>query len=48
MREAARLVDASGIARIEALLVQQRDAAASGDLARFYALDEAEKREAQQ
>jgi DNA-binding GntR family transcriptional regulator len=41
VREAARLVDASGLARIEALLVQQRDAAACGDLARFYALDEA-------
>lgn len=41
VRSAAELVDAAGVARIEQLVAEQKQAAEAGDSARFYALDEA-------
>ncbi len=41
VRSAAELIDAAGVARIEHLVDEQKQAAEAGDSARFYALDEA-------
>lgn len=41
VRSAAELIDAAGVAQIEHLVAQQKQAAATGDSSRFYALDEA-------
>lgn len=41
VRSAAELIDAEGLARIERLVEEQKQAAVTGDSARFYALDEA-------
>ena len=41
VRSAAELIDAAGVARIEQLVAEQKQAAAAGDSSRFYALDEA-------
>jgi len=41
VRSAAELIDAAGVARIEQLVADQKQAAEAGDSARFYALDEA-------
>ncbi|OYW67645.1 MAG: GntR family transcriptional regulator [Bosea sp. 12-68-7] len=41
VRSAAELIDSAGVARIEQLVADQKQAAEAGDSARFYALDEA-------
>jgi DNA-binding GntR family transcriptional regulator len=41
VRSAAELIDADGVARIERLVAEQKEAAQAGDSNRFYALDEA-------
>jgi DNA-binding GntR family transcriptional regulator len=41
VRSAAELIDSEGLARIERLVEEQKQAADAGDSARFYALDEA-------